>query len=234
MSNIGVLSCLCGISDLYVMHDTFSAVNLIGITISAPVSYNEVPTDPECRIAVILDNSRSVMCNVQTNRLTDGVLGDSKPINFDQFSAWNRLTNQPRIYFQFLSQSNQFIFIRQIDLYFYRNTKLQIGLPNVQLHISDQATPAEDQYRILPYTIISNQNIPANDNQAVKVSLIPTFNKDNSSNNMLVRITFDFSQSETLNWMLLSEVTMFNDTSESLHGQLHACILWARGSVAHM
>ena len=228
MSNIGVLPCLCGISDLYVMHDTFSAVNLIGITISAPVSYNEVPTDPECRIAVILDNSRSVMCNVQTNRLTDGVLGDSKPINFDQFSAWNRLTNQPRIYFQFLSQSNQFIFIRQIDLYFYRNTKLQIGLPNVQLHISDQATPAEDQYRILPYTIISNQNIPANDNQAVKVSLIPTFNKDNSSNNMLVRITFDFSQSETLIWMLLSEVTMFNDTSESLHGQLHACIMGSR------
>ena len=160
------------------------------------------------------------MCNVQTNRLTNGVLGDSE-VNLDLFSAWNRLTSQPRIYFQFLTQNNQSIYIRQIDLYFYRNTKLQLGLPNVQLHISDQATPAEDQYHLLPYIIISNRSIPAEYNQTVKVSLITTFNKDNSSNNMLVRMTFDFSPSETLNWMLLSEVAMFNDTSELLHDQLY-------------
>ena len=77
---------------------------------------------------------------------------------------------------------SQSIFIRQIDLYFYRNTKLQIGLPNVQLHISDQATLAED---LLPYIIISNRSIPAKYNQTVKVSLITTFNKDNSSKIML-------------------------------------------------
>ena len=31
---------------------------------------------------------------------------------------------------------------------------------------------------------------------------------------MVVRLTFDFSSSDTLDWILLSEVSMFNDTGE--------------------
>ena len=101
----GVPLCSCGISVLFIIHaccaltlDCFSAATPTSILVSTPQSYNEVPTDPECRVAVIFDNSRSIMCNVQTNRLTDGVLGDSE-VNFDLFSAWNRPTSlsQPRI-----------------------------------------------------------------------------------------------------------------------------------------
>ena len=70
----------------------------------------------------------------------------------------------------------------------------------------------------IPYTIISNQNISRIDNQTVKVSLVDTLNQDNEGyvNNVIVRMTFNFNNSDALDWMLISEVMMFTDTGEHI------------------
>ena len=64
----------------------------------------------------------------------------------------------------------------------------------------------------VPYTIVSNHSISESDNQTVMVSLVDTLDQNpliGYPNNVVVRLTFDFSSSDTLDWMLLSEVRMF-------------------------
>ena len=98
----------------------FSAVTPTTVYVSALQSFEGVPTDPECSTGGPFDDSRT--CNVP-NHLTDGVLEDSSPVNFTQFSAWSRTTTlMPRIYFQFPDLDN--FYIRQIDLYFYKNVAI--------------------------------------------------------------------------------------------------------------
>ena len=161
-------------------------------------------------------------CYIPASHLTDGVLGESSPANFSQFSAWNRLTgtDKPRIFFQFSDPGTNppSFFIRQIDLYFYKSAALRVGLPDVRFDIASSAATLQADYRGVPYTIVSNQSISECENQTVKVSLVNTLEQNLSvigyPNNVIVRLTFDFSSSDTLDWILLSEVSMFNDTGE--------------------
>ena len=180
-------------------------------------SFNGVPTDPECTGGGPFDRTpgTNFACNIPASRLTDGVLEESSPANFSQFSAWNRTTDMPRIFFRF---PNPDTFIRQIDLYFYKSAALRVGLPDVRFDIAENFGTAQDGYLGVPYTIVSNQSISESDNQTVKVSLVDTLDQDSPiagyPNNVVVRLTFDFSSSDTLDWILLSEVSMFNDTGE--------------------
>ena len=50
----------------------------------------------------------------------------------------------------------------------------------------------------------------------MKVSLVDTLNQNSSGylNSHIVRMTFSFNKSDTLDWMLISEVMMFTDTGE--------------------
>ena len=186
-------------------------------------SFNGVPTDPECTGGGPFDrtsgSNTNFACNIPASRLTDGVLGESSPANFSQFSAWNRTTDMPRVFFQFPNPGtiSPNFFIRQIDLYFYKSAALRVGLPHVRLDITDSTGNQQSGYLGVPYTIVSNQSISESDNQTVKVSLVDTFVQNPFSgypNNGIVRLTFDFSSSDTLDWILLSEVRMFNDTGE--------------------
>ena len=139
-------------------------------------SYNGVPTDPECTnggpFDRALDAYDNFACNIPASRLTDGVLGESSPANFNQFSAWNRTTDMPRVFFQFPDTSP--FFIRQIDLYYYKSAALRVGLPDVRFDIADSASTMQDKYLPVPYTIVSNQSISESDNQTVKISLVDT------------------------------------------------------------
>ena len=166
----------------------------------------------ECTVGGPFDDSRT--CDVP-NRLTDGVLGDSSPVNYTQFSAWSRTTTpNPRIYFQFTKPGDTFI--RQIDLYFYKSASSRVGLPDVRLHVASAVTTIEKQYFPIPFAIISNQSISEIDNQTVKVSLVDIIDQPNNVliDNEIVRMTFNFNNSDTLDWMLISEIIMFNETGE--------------------
>ena len=184
-------------------------------------SFNGVPTDPECTTGGPFDRTpgTNFACNIPASRLTDGVLGESSPANFNQFSAWNRTTDTPRVFFVFPDPgTNHPSFIRQIDLYFYKSAALRVGLPHVRFDIVENSGTTQDGYLGVPYTIVSNQSISESDNQTVKVSLVDTLDQDSPiagyPNNVVVRLTFNFSSSDTLDWILLSEVRMFNDTGE--------------------
>ena len=180
-------------------------------------SFDGVPTDPECTSGGPFDRTpgTNFACNIPASRLTDGLLGESSPANFNQFSAWNRTTDMLRIFFRF---PNPGTFIRQIDLYFYKSAALRVGLPDVRFDIADTIGTPQDGYLGVPYTIVSNQSISESDNQTVMVSLVDTLDQDSPTtgypNNVIVRLTFDFNSSDTLDWMLLSGVRMFNDTGE--------------------
>ena len=191
-------------------------------------SFNEVPTDPECAIGGPFDSTPDAndnfACHVPASRLTDGLLGESSPANFNQFSAWNRTTDMPRIFFQF---PNTFpaptFYVRQIDLYYYKSAALRVGLPDVRIDIADSASIMQSDYLPVPYTIVSNQSISESDNQTVKISLVDTLRQRDNANS-IVRLTFDFSSSDTLDWLLLSEVRMFNDTGEYSGMMQHSVI----------
>ena len=180
-------------------------------------SFEGVPTDPECTNGGPFDRTPGAndnfACNIPASRLTDGVLGENSS-NLSQFSAWNRTIDMPRVFFQFPDVSP--FFIRQIDLYFYKSAALRVGLPDVRFDIADGASIMQDKYLPVPYTIVSNQNVLDIDNQTVKVSLVDTLGQraNGYTNNVIVRLTFDFSSSNTLDWLLLSEVRMFIDTGE--------------------
>ena len=200
-------------------------VTPVAVYVSTLQSFKEVPTDPECDNAGPFNNSRT--CAVP-NRLTDGVLEDSSPVNFTQFSAWSRtITPNPRIYFQFsLPSTGASFYIRQIDLYFYRNAASRVGLPDVRLHVASVGSLHESDYFAVPYTI-SNQILDI-DNQTVKVSLVESVNQSPESgymNNIYVRLSFNFKNSDTLDWMLISEVIMFNETGECNNDHNHVMIM---------
>ena len=175
-----------------------------------------MPIDSECTAGGPFGDD-NIACTVP-NHLTDGVLGDSSPVNYTQFSAWSRTaTPMPKIYFRFPDPGTPNTFhIRQIDLYFYKNATLRVGLPDVRLHVASSVTAVESQYVAVPFTIISNQSTSSIDNQTVKVSLVDTLNQDDGGyvNNVIVRMTFNFNNSDTLDWILISEVKMFTDTGE--------------------
>ena len=192
-------------------------------------SFNGVPTDPECVNGGPFDTTTNAndnfACNIPASRLTDGVLGESSPAKFNQFSAWNRTTHDmSRVFFQFPDISP--FFIRQIDLYYYKSAALRVGLPDVRFDVADSASIEQDRYLPVPYTIVSNQSISESDNQTVKISLVDTLGQrlNGNPNNGIVRLTFDFSSSDTLDWLLLSEVRMFNDTGEYSGMMQHSVI----------
>ena len=195
----------------------FLSVTPTNVYVSRPQPFEGVPTDPQCASGGPFGDD-NIACNVPASRLTDGVLGDSSPVNFTQFSAWSRnITPMPRIYFEFpMPNTTNSFYIRQIDLYFYRNTSSRVGLPDVRLHVSRVASQDESLYVAVPFTIISNQSISDIDNQTVKVSLVDTINQVDGGyvDNLYVRMTFNFNNSDTLDWMLISEVMMFTDTGE--------------------
>ena len=188
-------------------------------------SFNGVPTDPECSnggpFDRALDANDNFACNIPASRLTDGVLGESSPANFNQFSAWNRTTDMPRVFFQFPYTFP--FFIRQIDLYYYKSAALRVGLPDVRFDIAGGTSIEQDSYQRVSYTIVSNQSISESDNQTVKISLVDTLGQ-RYINNIIVRLTFDFSSSDTLDWLLLSEVRMFDDTGEYSGMMQHSVI----------
>ena len=192
-----------------------------GVYVDTLRSFNGVPIDPECTSGGPFDRTpgTNFACYIPASRLTDGVLGESSPANFSQFSAWNRTTDMPRVFFQFPNPgtSSPSFFIRQIDLYFYKSAALRVGLPDVRFDIGRTALSPQDSYLGVPYTIVSNQSISESENQTVKVSFVDTLGQNPFTgypNNVIVRLTFDFSSSDTLDWILLSEVSMFNDTGE--------------------
>ena len=193
-----------------------SAVTPTDVYVSTPQSFDGVPVDPQCCCGGPFDVDNRV-CNVP-NHLTDGMLGDSSPVNYTQFSAWSRATTPMlRIYFRFpMPGTANTFYIRQIDLYFYKNAVLRVGLPDIRLHVTSYFTTKENLYVAVPFTIISNQSISDIDNQTVKVSLVDTINQDDGGyvNNVYVRMTFNFNNSDTLDWMLISEIMMFTDTGE--------------------
>ena len=177
------------------------------------------PTDPACGAGALAPNS--IACNVSTGRLTDGVLGDTTNISFIQFSAWERVPTPTRFYFILETP----VFLRQINIYFYRKP-LMLGLPYFTVHASTSLNFLDSTFNLIQYSILNNQNISDSDNG---VFMIPVLLYDNQftglQDSKVIRITFNFSTSKSMQWILLSEVELYNSTGN------HICYNYITGSV---
>ena len=84
------------------------------VFVSTSQSFKGVPTDPECDSGGNFGGEISV-CSA-SNHLMDGVMGVGSPVDFTQFSAWNRTaTPISRIYFCFPPCRDSKQFLHQTD-----------------------------------------------------------------------------------------------------------------------
>ena len=135
------------------------------------------------------------------NRLTDGEYGDtSNGVNSSQFIAWNESS---RISLA-STGVNSLGSVRTVNLYFYHNPVLGIGLPEFTLSASNSETRLGDT---LPYTILSNQDLEASDAQIRTVTLALTQAIMEEANRFHIR----FSLMTDVQQFALSEVELCSD-----------------------
>ena len=100
------------------------------------------------------------------NRLTDGDYGDtSDRVDYSQFIAWN---NVSRVTLTRADGSSALNSVRTVNLFFYHDPALGIGLPEFNLTGSTSETKPG---ATLPYTILGNQDLGAGDAQVRNVTL---------------------------------------------------------------
>ena len=136
------------------------------------------------------------------NRLTDGEYGDtSNGVNSSQFIAWN---DSSRIVLTRSGGTDTLGAVRTVNLYFYHDLALGIGLPEFILSASNSETRLGDT---LPYTILSNQDLEASDAQIRTVTLALTQAIMEEANRFHIR----FSLMTGVQQFALSEVELCSD-----------------------
>ena len=81
-------------------------------------SFDGVPTDPECTSGGPFDRTpgTNFACNIPASRLTDGVLGESSPANFNSLLGTEPLTcHEYSFYFLIQVQSLQILLASSSD-----------------------------------------------------------------------------------------------------------------------
>ena len=182
-----------------------STVNLTRITfhITFPGDFFGSSTIPTYCI-----NSTSLTCSTEPltlNRLTDREYGDtSDRVDYSQFIAWN---NMSRVILTRGGSADTLNSVRTVNLFFYHDPALGIGLPEFNLSGSTSETMLG---ATLPYTILGNQDLGAGDAQIRNVTLALTQSIVGDAN----RFHIAFSLISGVQQFALSEVELCSDVGK--------------------
>ena len=156
-----------------------------------------IPTD--CTNSTVLSCSTDPLT---LNRLTDGEYGDgSDTVDSSQFIAWNGVS---RITPTRAAGADALNSVRTVNLFFYHDPALGIGLPEFILSGSTSETiPGAP----LPYTILGNQDLGAGDAQVRNVTLALTQSIVGDAN----RFHLAFSLMSGVQQFALSEIELCSD-----------------------
>ena len=153
-------------------------------------------------------NGTSLTCSTEPltlNRLTDGEYGDgSDRVDYSQFIAWN---NNSKVTLTRSGATSTLNSVRTVNLFFYHDPALGIGLPEFNLSGSISETMPGAP---LPYTILGNQDIGAGDAQVRNVTLALTQNIVGDAN----RFHITFSLASGVQQFALSEVELCSDVGK--------------------
>ena len=183
----------------------FVAVEPNRITFDAtfPGEFFGSPTIPTYCI-----NATLLTCSTEPltlNRLTDGEYGDgSDRVDYSQFVAWNGVSRITLTRTGGLGTLNS---VRTVNLFFYHDPALGIGLPEFNLSGSISETLPGTP---LLYTILGNQDLGAGDTQVRNVTLALTQSIVGDAN----RFHIAFSLISGVQQFALSEVELCSDVGK--------------------
>ena len=153
-------------------------------------------------------NSTVLFCSTDPltlNRLTDGEYGDtSDTVDYSHFIAWNGVS---RITLTRADGADALNSVRTVNLFFYHDPALGIGLPEFNLSGSTSETIPGT---LLPYTILSNQDLGAGDAQVRNVTLALTQSIVGDAN----RFHLAFSLMSGVQQFALSEIELCSDVGK--------------------
>ena len=144
-----------------------------------------------------------LFCNdLSINPLTDGEHGDtSNGVDSSQFIAWSE---KSLITLTRAGGTDTLVSVRTINLFFYHDPALGVGLPELTIGASTTETDPEDP---LLYDILGNQDLTAGDTQVRNVTIALSRNIVGDAN----RIHIAFSLTNGVQQFALSEVELCSD-----------------------
>ena len=158
----------------------------------------------------------TLICNDPSiNPLTDGEYGDtSNGVDSSQFIAWSESS---RITLTRAGSTDTLVSVRTINLFFYHDPPLGIGLPELTIGASTSSVDPGDP---LLYDILGNQDLAASDAQVRNVTIALSQNIVGDAN----RIHIAFSLTNGVQQFALSEVELCSDIGRTSYHS-HAFIL---------
>ena len=144
------------------------------------------------------------LMTMQFPPLIDGDLGpEGANYTNTMVHAWHRSTGTVTV--AYTLKSGGFTNIRHMNLYFYSNTSMGIGLPSVTVYRGDPA-------KVIEYYITGNGDITREDNMRhiVLLSL-----KSSAGLSRLYTLEFDFENTD-VDWLVLSETRLCSTPSGGL------------------
>ena len=169
------------------------------------------PTHPEGSSCISLTNEL-ICTNIHDTVFTDGIFGDETgTLSPAAFHAWN---TDSRINFEHTTAA-----VRQLNLFFYHNPSLRIGLPLITFITTGSpaltGTP-------LQYTLLGNQDLSSGDATVRNVTIALTTTKSNT----FFRI--EFAMTSEIHQFAVSEVQLCSDEGIIIVVQLLCLILLVR------
>ena len=145
----------------------------------------------------------SLICiDLSINPLTDGEYGDtSNGVDSSQFIAWSESS---RFTLTRAGGTDTLVSVRTINLFFYHDPALGVGLPELTIGASTSEADLGDP---LQYNILGNQDLAAGDAQVRNVTIALSRNIAGDAN----RIHIAFSPANGVQQFALSEVELCTD-----------------------
>ena len=194
--------CGCSYNFLHAVTPT-----VVTLPTSFPGDFFGVSTLPDCSFTT----GTLLVCSVNEVVITDGRVGHtSDSIDPTEFMAWN---DNSRIILQRPGNQGGVDTVRQVNIYFYHEPAAGIGLPDITISVSNDVIPPFGPS--LPYTILGNQDLTADDAQVRNVTLALTEQITGSP----TRLHINFSLTDSIQQFAVSEVQLCSDDGKHLHVQ---------------
>ena len=172
-----------------------------------PGDFFGVSTLPDCSVPT----ETELICPVNEVVITDGRVGHtSESIDPTEFMAWN---DNSRIILQRPIGPGGVGVVRQINIYFYHEPAEGIGLPDITVSVSNNSIPPFGPS--IPYTILGNQDLTADDAQVRNVTLALSGQITES----VSRLHINFSVTDSIHQFAVSEIQLCSDNGKHLHAQ---------------
>ena len=156
-----------------------------------------------------------ICSDLSINPLTDGEYGDtSNGVDSSQFIAWSESS---RFILTRAGYTDTLVSVRTINLFFYHDPALGVGLPELTIGASTSDADPGDP---LQYDILGNQDLAAGDAQIRNVTIALSSNIVGDAS----RIHIAFSLTNSVQQFALSEVELCSDIGRTSY-HCHAFIL---------